>query len=63
MRLAHRARDLVDHGTALEAARRVIIVEDRLAEAQRSAATTNSNIAPTRTPPRRPEGADPDEFR
>ncbi|WUH97706.1 MerR family transcriptional regulator [Spirillospora sp. NBC_00431] len=35
LRLAHRARDLVDQGTALEAACRIIILEDQLAEAQR----------------------------
>ena len=35
LRLAARARDLVDHGTPLEAACRIIILEDQLAEAQR----------------------------
>lgn len=35
LRLAQRARDLVDEGTALEAACRIIILEDQLAEAQR----------------------------
>ena len=35
LRLAQRARDLVDQGTALEAACRIIILEDQLAEAQR----------------------------
>ncbi|WP_412521142.1 MerR family transcriptional regulator [Actinomadura madurae] len=35
LRLAHRARDLVDQGTALEAACRIIILQDQLAEAQR----------------------------
>ncbi|MCG5220166.1 MerR family transcriptional regulator [Streptosporangium sp. KLBMP 9127] len=33
--LAARARQLVDEGTALEAACRIIILEDQLAEAQR----------------------------
>jgi DNA-binding transcriptional MerR regulator len=33
LRLAARARELVDHGTALEAACRIIILEDQLAEA------------------------------
>ncbi|WP_328997869.1 MerR family transcriptional regulator [Kribbella sp. NBC_00709] len=35
LRLAARARELVDQGTALEAACRIIILEDQLAEAQR----------------------------
>ncbi|MDQ3404288.1 MAG: MerR family transcriptional regulator [Actinomycetota bacterium] len=35
LRLAARARELVDHGTALEAACRIIVLEDLLHEAQR----------------------------
>lgn len=35
LRLAQRARDLVDQGTALDAACRIIILEDQLAEATR----------------------------
>jgi DNA-binding transcriptional MerR regulator len=35
LRLAARARELVDNGTALDAACRIIILEDQLAEAQR----------------------------
>lgn len=35
LRLAARVRELVDQGTALEAACRIIILEDQLAEAQR----------------------------
>ncbi|MGI5321179.1 MerR family transcriptional regulator [Actinomadura nitritigenes] len=35
LRLAQRARDLVDEGTALDAACRIIVLEDQLAEAQR----------------------------
>lgn len=35
LRLAARARELVDQGTALEAACRIIILEDQLAEAIR----------------------------
>jgi DNA-binding transcriptional MerR regulator len=35
LRLAARARELVDQGTALEAACRIIILEDQLQEAQR----------------------------
>ncbi|MFG2088663.1 MerR family transcriptional regulator [Spirillospora sp. NPDC048824] len=35
LRLAQRARDLVDEGTPLEAACRIIILEDQLAEAMR----------------------------
>ena len=33
LRLAQRAREMVDHGTALEAACRIIILEDQLEEA------------------------------
>jgi DNA-binding transcriptional MerR regulator len=35
LRLAARARELVDHGTALDAACRIIILEDQLEEALR----------------------------
>lgn len=35
LRLAQRARDLIDQGTPLEAACRIIILEDQLAEAER----------------------------
>jgi len=35
LRLAARARELVDNGTSLEAACRIIILEDQLAEALR----------------------------
>ena len=35
LRIAARARELVDNGTALEAACRIIILEDQLAEALR----------------------------
>ncbi|MEV0647742.1 helix-turn-helix domain-containing protein [Phytomonospora sp. NPDC050363] len=35
LRLARRARELVDRGTPLEAACRIIILEDQLTEAQR----------------------------
>lgn len=35
LRLAQRARDLIDQGTALEAACRIIILQDQLAEATR----------------------------
>jgi DNA-binding transcriptional MerR regulator len=34
LRLAQRARELVDHGTALDAACRIIILEDQLQEAR-----------------------------
>ncbi|MFQ6230616.1 MerR family DNA-binding transcriptional regulator, partial [Nocardia sp. NPDC002869] len=33
LRIAARARELIDHGTPLEAACRIIILEDQLAEA------------------------------
>ncbi|GAA1778552.1 MULTISPECIES: MerR family transcriptional regulator [Streptomonospora] len=35
LRLAARARDLVDEGTSIEAACRIIVLEDQLEEAQR----------------------------
>ncbi|QTJ70820.1 MerR family transcriptional regulator (plasmid) [Rhodococcus sp. ZPP] len=35
LRLAARARELIDQGTALESACRIIILEDQLAEAHR----------------------------
>jgi DNA-binding transcriptional MerR regulator len=35
LRLAARARELLDHGTPLDATCRIIILEDQLAEAQR----------------------------
>ena len=35
LRLAARAREMVGHGTALEAACRIIVLEDQLAEARR----------------------------
>ncbi|MFQ6229746.1 MerR family transcriptional regulator, partial [Nocardia sp. NPDC002869] len=34
LRIAARARELIDHGTPLEAACRIIILEDQLAEAR-----------------------------
>ncbi|MFJ9523201.1 MerR family transcriptional regulator [Kitasatospora sp. NPDC101801] len=36
LRIAMRARDLVDQGTALDAACRIVILEDQLEEARRS---------------------------
>jgi len=47
LRLAARARELVDNGTALEAACRIIILEDQLAEALRINAELR---APTEEP-------------
>ncbi|MFF3418860.1 MerR family transcriptional regulator [Streptomyces sp. NPDC002698] len=35
LRIAARARELVDHGTPIEAACRIVILEDRLEEARR----------------------------
>lgn len=51
LRLAQRARDLVDQGTALEAACRIIILEDQLAQAQRINAQLRQHAdqPPTRT--------------
>lgn len=45
LRIASRARELIDHGTPLEAACRIIILEDQLAEAQRINAELQHTIA------------------
>lgn len=50
LRLAQRARDLVDEGTALEAACRIIILEDQLAEAQRVNARLRQDRSERETP-------------
>ena len=50
LRLAQRARDLVDQGTALDAACRIIILEDQLAEAQRINARLRQERAPQHPP-------------
>ncbi|MFI0409078.1 MerR family transcriptional regulator [Actinomadura sp. 3N508] len=47
LRLAQRARDLVNQGTALDAACRILILEDQLAEAQR----INAQLQQRRDPP------------
>lgn len=54
LRLAQRARDMVDQGTALEAACRIIILEDQLAEAQRINALLQRDRPenPAQKPPR-----------
>jgi len=53
LRIAARARELVDHGTPVEAACRIVILEDQLEEAQRinaeyrrAAESPNSPTAP-----------------
>jgi DNA-binding transcriptional MerR regulator len=43
LRLAARARDMVDRGTAIEAACRIIILEDQLEEALRINATRQAS--------------------
>ncbi|KAB2381855.1 MerR family transcriptional regulator [Actinomadura montaniterrae] len=50
LRVAQRARDLVDQGTALDAACRIIILEDQLAEAQRINARLRQERAPRQNP-------------
>ncbi|MFC5745936.1 MerR family transcriptional regulator [Actinomadura rugatobispora] len=52
LRLAQRARDLIDQGTALEAACRIIILEDQLAEAQRLNVQLRQERPPRQDPPR-----------
>ncbi|MFA1542579.1 MerR family transcriptional regulator [Actinomadura monticuli] len=53
LRLAQRARDLVDQGTPMEAACRIIILEDQLAEAQRINAQLQKDRA-AQHPPQNP---------
>jgi len=48
LRIAARAREMVDQGTALEAACRIIILEDQLAEALRMNASMNQRVNETR---------------
>jgi DNA-binding transcriptional MerR regulator len=43
LRLAARARELLDHGTPLDATCRIIILEDQLAEAQQLNAEIHQN--------------------
>lgn len=50
LRIAARARELVDQGTALEAACRIIILEDQLAEAQAINAELHSRLTDTDAP-------------
>ncbi|GAB2718553.1 hypothetical protein GCM10027089_48330 [Nocardia thraciensis] len=47
LRLAARARELVDHGTPLEAACRIISLEDQLADAQAINATRTDQAGDT----------------
>lgn len=50
LRIAARARELVDQGTALDAACRIIILEDQLAEAQAINSELHSRLGDTDTP-------------
>ena len=50
LRIAARARELVDQGTALDAACRIIILEDQLAEAQAINSELHSRLGDTETP-------------
>jgi hypothetical protein len=50
LRLAQRARDLIDQGTPLDAACRIIILEDQLAEAQRINAQLQHDHTPQDPP-------------
>jgi DNA-binding transcriptional MerR regulator len=53
LRLAARVRELVDQGTAIEAACRIVILEDQLAEAQKlnhQHRQTTSQPPPAETP-------------
>jgi DNA-binding transcriptional MerR regulator len=52
LRIAARARELVDHGTALDAACRIIILEDQLAEAQAINAELHRSLDNQPDPPR-----------
>jgi DNA-binding transcriptional MerR regulator len=55
LRIAARARELVDHGTALDAAWRIIILEDQLADAH----ATNTELHRSLDDRRAPSGEDP----
>jgi len=50
LRIAARARELVDQGTTLDAACRIIILEDQLAEAQAMNAELHSRLGDPGTP-------------
>ena len=50
LRVAARARELVDRGTALDAACRIIILEDQLAEAHAINAELHRSLDARRTP-------------
>jgi DNA-binding transcriptional MerR regulator len=52
LRIAARARELVDGGTALDAACRIIILEDQLAEAHAINAELHRSLDEGRTPDR-----------
>ncbi|GAA2325869.1 helix-turn-helix domain-containing protein [Streptomyces kunmingensis] len=47
LRIAARARELVDKGTPIEAACRIVILEDQLEEAQRTNAEHRRTAGPT----------------
>jgi DNA-binding transcriptional MerR regulator len=49
LRIAARARELVDHGTALDAACRIIILEDQLADAHAINAELHRDLDARRT--------------
>jgi DNA-binding transcriptional MerR regulator len=55
LRIAARARELVDHGTALEAACRIIILEDQLAEAHTINAELQRSLDSRPDPPASPQ--------
>lgn len=50
LRIAARARELVDHGTALDAASRIIILENQLAEAHAMNAELHRTLDDQRAP-------------
>jgi DNA-binding transcriptional MerR regulator len=50
LRIAARVRELVDHGTALDAACRIIILEDQLAEANATNAELHRSLDDRRAP-------------
>ncbi|MFH8377750.1 MerR family transcriptional regulator [Streptomyces cyaneofuscatus] len=51
LRIAARARELVDGGTPIDAACRIVILEDQLEEAQRINAEHRQGLKPASTPP------------
>ncbi|UNB56218.1 MULTISPECIES: MerR family transcriptional regulator [unclassified Mycolicibacterium] len=57
LRIAARVRELVDHGTGLEAACRIVVLEDQLADAQADNAELHRTIDDRRADTKADENA------